>query len=157
MSILHILTDPDPILRRQSAPVDKERLKYGSFQSLVSDMAETMLAKDGIGLAAPQAGHNLRLIVVNTKDGVMPMINPIITRKSLSKEWDEEGCLSVPNIFGDVKRSKKIRVKFVMADGSPKHIEAEGLFARVIQHEIDHLDGILFIDKAKKIHEAHEL
>lgn len=157
MSILHILTDPNPILRRQSAPVDKERLKYGSFQTLVSDMAETMLVKDGIGLAAPQVGHNLRLLVVNTKDGVMPMINPTITKKSFAKDWDEEGCLSVPNMFGDVKRSKKIRVKFLLADGHPKHIEAEGLFARVIQHEIDHLDGILFIDKAKKIHEAQTL
>lgn len=157
MSILNILTDPNEILRRPSAPIDKERLKYGSFQALVSDMAETMLVKDGIGLAAPQVGHNLRLIVVNTKDGVMPMINPLITKKSLSKDWDEEGCLSVPNTFGDVKRPKKIRVKFLQADGSPKHIEAEGLLARVIQHEIDHLDGILFIDKAKKIHEAHEL
>ncbi len=157
MSILNILTDPNEILRRQSVAVDKERIKHDSFQALISDMAETMLVKDGIGLAAPQVGHNLRLIVVNTKDGVMPMINPLITKKSLTKDWDEEGCLSVPNVFGEVKRPKKIRVKFLMADGNYKHIAAEGLLARVIQHEIDHLDGVLFIDKAKKIHEAQTL
>jgi peptide deformylase len=157
MSILNILTDPNEVLRQKSTLVDKPMIKHDSFQALVTDMAETMLTKDGIGLAAPQVGKNLRLIVVNTKDGVMPMINPIITKKSLIKEWDEEGCLSVPNMFGDVKRHKKIRVKFLMDDGNSKHIEAQGLFARVIQHEIDHLDGILFIDKAKKIHEAHNL
>lgn len=157
MSILSIIANPNEILRRQSVPIDKSRIKHDSFQALITDMAETMLTKDGIGLAAPQIGHNLRLITVNTKDGVMPMINPIITKKSLSKDWDEEGCLSVPNTFGDVKRHKTIRVKFLMADGNPKHIEAQGLFARVIQHEIDHLDGILFIDKAKRIHEAQTL
>lgn len=157
MSTLNIITNPNEILRHQAIPVDKTRLKHDSFQALIADMGETMLIKDGIGLAAPQIGQSLRLIVVNTKDGIMAMINPIVTKKSLSKDWDEEGCLSVPNTFGDVKRHKKIRVKFLMANGEPKHIEAEGLLARVIQHEIDHLDGILFIDKAKKIHEAQTL
>ncbi len=157
MSILKIKINPDSGLRRKSQDLDKQDLRHDGFQELIGDMAETMIAKDGIGLAAPQVGENIRLIVVNTKDGVLPMINPVISSKSLAKEWDEEGCLSVPNTFGQVKRHKKIRCKFISAEGEAKRIEAKGLLARVIQHEIDHLDGILFIDKAKDIHEAHEL
>jgi peptide deformylase len=157
MSILKILTEPELGLRRRSKELDKQAWQDDNFQTLAADMAETMLVKDGVGLAAPQVGANLRLIVVNTKDGVLPMVNPVLTAKSLAKEWDEEGCLSVPNTFGQVKRHKKIRCQFLTIEGNAKRIEAKGLLARVIQHEIDHLDGILFIDKAKDIHEAHEL
>ncbi len=157
MSILKILTNPNPVLRRVCQAADEQDVRAGDFQALADDMAETMLTKDGIGLAAPQVGHSVRLIVVNTKDGVLTLINPVITSKSLTKEWDEEGCLSVPNTFGRVKRHKKIRCQFLTVDGKNKRLEARGLLARVIQHEIDHLDGILFIDKAKDIHEAHEL
>lgn len=157
MSILNIVINPDPRLRQPSTPMSDEAIKNPSLKQFIADMSETMLVKDGIGLAAPQIGHNTRLIVVNTKDGVLAMINPVITNRSLTKEWDEEGCLSIPNTFGQVKRHKKIRCQFITANGDKKRIEASGLLARVIQHEIDHLDGVLFIDKAKNIHEAHEL
>jgi peptide deformylase len=112
-------------------------------------MKETMLKKDGVGLAAPQIGKNKRIITVNTKDGVIAMINPRILNKSFLKEWDEEGCLSVPGIYGKVKRSKKLKCEFFDMDKKKNIISAQGFFARIIQHEIDHLDGILFIDKAK--------
>lgn len=157
MSILKIITHPDPLLRRQAKELGPQVFQDPVFQNLIAAMAEAMAAKDGVGLAAPQVGHSLRLIVVNTKNGILPMINPVITKRSLFKESDEEGCLSIPNVFGTVKRSKKIRCKFLTAQGTAKRIEASGLLARVIQHEVDHLNGILFIDKAKDIHEAHEL
>jgi peptide deformylase len=157
MSILKIITNPNQSLRLKSKPVNLSLLKTAEFKDLIEDMSDTMVTKDGVGLAAPQVGHNIRLIVVHTKDGVMPMINPIISNKSLLKDWEEEGCLSVPNTFGEVKRHKKIRCKFLTPEGEAKRIEARGFLARVIQHEVDHLDGILFIDKAKDIHEAHEL
>lgn len=157
MSILKIITHPDPVLRRQAKEIGPSAFGDPVFQNLVADMTETMIAKDGVGLAAPQVGHSLRLIVVNTKNGVLSMINPVITKRSLFKEADEEGCLSIPNVFGTVKRHKKIRCKFLTVQGQAKRIEASGLLARIIQHEVDHLDGILFIDKAKDIHQAHEL
>jgi len=157
MSMLKILTNPDPLLRQQSRAVDSRAIGAKWFKKFIAEMAETMLTKDGIGLAAPQVGQAIRLIVINTKDGLVAMINPEITRRSLFKEWDEEGCLSIPNTFGQVKRSKKIVCRFLNANGVAKRIAAAGLLARVIQHEIDHLDGVLFIDQAKDIHEAHEL
>jgi len=155
--MLDILINPNPLLRQRAAELKDGDLKNSRLLDLIADMSETMLAKDGVGLAAPQIGDSRRLIVVNTRDGILAMINPVITARSLTKEWDEEGCLSIPNTFGQVKRHKKIRCQFLTAAGKNKKIEAKGLLARVIQHEIDHLDGILFIDKAKNIHEAREL
>lgn len=147
--MLKIITNPNKILRQKASAIkditDKE------IQKLIPEMIETMLRKDGLGLAAPQVGQSVRMIAVRHKDGELIMINPMIVKKSLLKEIDEEGCLSVPNIFGEVKRCKKITVKYLDGDGKQHKISAEGLFARVIQHEIDHLDGILFIDKAKNL------
>ena len=98
-----------------------------------------------------QIGKNVRLAVINTKNGRIFLINPKITKKSLLKEWGEEGCLSVPGVFGQVKRHKKITCEYLDQKSVENAIKAEGLLARVIQHEIDHLDGILFIDKAKNL------
>ena len=112
-----------------------------------------MLEKDGVGLAAPQTGKNIRLCVVNTKEGPICLINPEITKKSWKKEWAEEGCLSIPSIFGQVRRHKNITCKYIDKDKKIIKLDADGLLARVIQHEIDHLDGVLFIDKAKDIKE----
>jgi len=114
-------------------------------------MARTMKEKDGVGLSAPQIRQNIRLITVNTKEGPVHMINPKIKRKSWKKEWGEEGCLSVPDVFGEVKRNYKITYAYLDKKGQTKKTWATGLMARVIQHEIDHLDGILFIDKTKNI------
>ena len=152
--LLKIIINPNPILREKSANVSRDYLRSKSFQNLCADMALTMREKDGVGLAAPQVGKNIRIIAVNTKDGPVCMINPKISKKSLLKAWGEEGCLSVPQIFGEVKRHKKINCNYLDKEGKEINIEAEGLMARVVQHEIDHLDGILFIDKAKNIKKA---
>ena len=155
--ILAILTIPSPLLRQKSEKINTDELKNKKFQDFCNDMAKTMKEKDGIGLAASQVGQNIRLIVVNEKSGAVCMINPKVTKKSLLKEWDEEGCLSVPGIYGKVKRNKKIVCEYVDREGNKKKINAEGLLARVILHEIDHLDGILFTDKAKNLHEVEQL
>jgi peptide deformylase len=149
--ILTILTIPNPILRKKSEEVSSEKITEKKLQTLALNMAKTMKEKDGIGLAAPQVGENVRLITVNTKDGILILFNPKITKKSFAKEWAEEGCLSVPGIYGKVKRNKKINCIYLDISGEKRKISAEGLLARVIQHEIDHLDGILFIDKAKDL------
>jgi peptide deformylase len=149
--ILPILTSPNIILRQESAPVNLEDIAGPEFQELCFSIAETMLKNKGVGLAAPQVGQNIRLIVVSLKDGPIWLINPNITWRSISTEVGEEGCLSIPETFGQVKRNKKITVKFTDINGREVKIRAEGLLARVMQHEIDHLDGVLFIDKAKDI------
>ncbi|MFH1822287.1 MAG: peptide deformylase [Patescibacteria group bacterium] len=149
--ILTIITNPDRRLRQKSIKILKTEIKDKKFQEFLNSLAKTMKKFDGIGLASPQVGVNIRLIVINTKNGVLIMVNPKILRKSILKEWGEEGCLSVPDTFGKVKRSKNLLCTFLDNKGDLKKISTQGLLARVIQHEIDHLDGILFIDKAKEI------
>ena len=151
MSILKIITHPHPVLRQTAVALDPKVMTQPEWQALVQAMAQTMIEADGAGLAAPQIGQSIRLIAVAVPEGALIMVNPQITKSSWLKEWGEEGCLSIPNIYGEVKRHKKIRCKFWDAQGKQRQIEAEGLLARVIQHEIDHLNGILFIDKAKNI------
>lgn len=155
--ILPIITTPSPILREKSAKISPQELNNKDFSAFCGDLSKTMKEKDGIGLAAPQVGKNIRIIAVDTKNGPICMINPEITKKSIRKEWDEEGCLSVPGVYGKVKRHKKITCRFINKEGNLEKINANGLFARVIQHEVDHLDGVLFTDKAKTIQEVEEL
>jgi peptide deformylase len=154
--VLKILKLPNETLRKKSEVIGEDRITAKEFEELCADLEETMLKKEGVGLAAPQIGKNVRLIVVNTKDGPILLFNPKIVKKSWLKEWGEEGCLSVPMIFGDVNRHKKITCVFCNRKGKNDKINASGLLARVIQHEIDHLDGILFIDKAKNIKKIDE-
>jgi peptide deformylase len=154
--LLPIFTNPDPILRKKALEIKPADLLTDEMQSFCFNMSETMAERDGVGLAAPQVGKSIRLIVINTKDGPLCMINPEITKTSWAKEWDTEGCLSLPGIYGDVKRHKKITCDYLDRTGKKQRLEANGLMARVIQHETDHLDGILFIDKAKRI-EEHEV
>lgn len=148
-TIIPLVFHPDPRLRliAKELPV----ASIPSYASLATDMAETMIVDKGIGLAAPQIGEDIRLIIVSAKSGPQIMFNPKITKKSLRQEWGEEGCLSIPGVFGDVKRYKIITCSFFDVEGIERTAEAHGLLARVIQHEIDHLNGILFIDKAKNI------
>lgn len=146
--ILDIKVFPDKVLRKKSEPVKDidEKIK-----KLLDDMTETMYAAPGIGLAAPQVGVNKRVLVIDIlshdeKGGLLKIINPEI----LSAEGEvigEEGCLSIPLEYADVKRYEKVTVKYFDENGEEKVIEAEGLLSRALQHEIDHLDGILFIDK----------
>ena len=147
--MLEIITNPNPILRKK-AEIIAEVLSP-VIQKLIPEMIDTMLQKDGVGLAAPQVGQSIRLIVIRYKDDNLVMINPVIIKKSLLKEWDEEGCLSVPKIFGQVKRCKKVTVKYLDSYGRPQKLSGDGFLARVVQHETDHLNGVLFIDKAKDL------
>ncbi|MBU1074770.1 peptide deformylase [Patescibacteria group bacterium] len=143
-----IITEGNPILRKKSDtiknPMDSD------VQEFIPDLVKMMLEEDGIGIAAPQVGKSIQMIVVNQKDGPLVLINPKVKSKSMRTEIAEEGCLSVPGIFGLVKRSKKAKVEALDKNGKSVTIKAEGLFARVLLHEIDHLNGILFIDKVIK-------
>jgi peptide deformylase len=141
--ILPIITMPDPQLRKRSRALNIAELKAADFAALCRDMAATMVKKDGIGLAAPQIGRNIRLIVINSKNGAFFLVNPKLDKKSWRKEWGEEGCLSVPGVFGQVKRHKSLVCRYLDESGAKKTISAAGLLARVLQHEVDHLDGIL--------------
>ena len=150
MALLTIRTIPDPILRLKAEPVDGVD---EDLRQLLSDMAETMYANDGIGLAAPQVARSVRAIVVDARDkeergdpeGLLRLVNPVIAEAEGTVCF-EEGCLSVPELRADVKRHERVLVKAIDADNEPVEIEAEDLLAIVLQHEMDHLDGILFID-----------
>ena len=152
---LKILTNPNPILRKKSAPIEPIKILEPDFQALLADMAETMIKKDGAGLAAPQIGENIRVVVIHHNDKTLYLINPQITKKSWAKEIEEEGCLSVLDkkgeiIYAPVERHKKVNCIYLDEKGAKQKIQAEKLLARVIQHELDHLDGVLFIDKIVK-------
>ncbi|MFA6409999.1 MAG: peptide deformylase [Candidatus Buchananbacteria bacterium] len=140
-----------PVLRQKSKALKSEELQKKEFGQLLLDMEKTMKEKDGVGLAAPQIGKSIRVVVISTADGSVFLINPKILKKSWKKEILEEGCLSLPEVWGLVKRSLKITIVALDPKGKKMKFTASGMFARVIQHEVDHLDGILFIDKAKKI------
>ncbi len=152
LSMLEVIVNPNPILRKMSQPVAD--VLNPEIQELIPQMIETMLAEDGVGLAAPQIGKNIRMVVIRYEDEDLTLINPLVVTKSFFKEWGEEGCLSVPGKIGEVKRYKRVKVKFLDAENKEQILEAQGLLARILQHEIDHLDGVLFIDKARKIKTA---
>ena len=152
MSLKDILIYPEKRLRKKSQTVEKINKK---IQKLLDDLADTMYNAPGVGLAAPQIGENVRVLVVDisTKEeenSLMELINPAITDSSGTQK-SEEGCLSVPGFYGNITRRKKITVEAVNRDGEKFKIEAEDILARVLQHEIDHLDGILFFDKMAKL------
>ncbi len=156
MTIRKIFEYPAPVLRQKTRQITvfDEALK-----KLVEDMAETMYAAPGIGLAAPQIGESLKLIVVDTskdKEGAresMAMVNPEIVEKEGS-QFDEEGCLSVPDLTSKVQRSKKITVTYQDLAGKGQQMVAEDRFAVVLQHEIDHINGILFLDHLSALKRA---
>ena len=151
--IIEIVYHPHPILRRQADPVKVEKIKSPEFKQFLADMEATMLAKDGAGLAAPQVGISEKIVVIAGKNGNnLILINPQITHRSWGKIISEEGCLSIIDnrgriIYGKVERHKHVTCQYIDAQGKKKKIQAEEPLARVIQHELDHLDGILFIDR----------
>ena len=148
MALLEIKKAGDPVLKKICAPVEKIDKRLRKF---LDEMAETMYASEGVGIAAPQVGESIRVCVVDVdKKNRYDLINPVITHREGSI-IDNEGCLSCPDLFGDVERAEKIRVEYTSRFGKKKSLEAEGLLARCIQHELDHLDGKLFIDIAKNI------
>ena len=153
MAIRSILTAPDPRLKVVSEPVAKVDAE---IRTLVDDMIETMYEADGIGLAAIQVGVPKRVLVmdIDQKDGKKnpkAYINPKILWASEELATFEEGCLSVPEIWDEVERPAKIRAEYLDRDGKRHEIEAEGLFATCLQHEMDHLEGILFVDHLSKL------
>ena len=146
MAILEIKKAGDPVLKQVAAPI--ERLTKWHRQ-ILDDMAETMYSADGVGLAAPQVGKSLRMVVIDVQDehGLLELINPVITAREGSV-IDSEGCLSVPKVFGDGERAQCGTVEYIDRRSRRRSLTAEGLLARCIQHECDHLDGKLFIDIA---------
>ena len=153
MAIKTIITEPNKILRQKSLPVDQVGAEE---QRLMDDMLETMYNANGIGLAAIQIGVPKRIIVMDIskndeKNIPMYFVNPEIKNKVTETSIYEEGCLSVPNFFAEVNRPKKCDVEYLDYDGNKKTLNAEGLLATCIQHEMDHLEGILFIDYLSKL------
>lgn len=150
MAILNIRKIGDPVLRSKAKKVEEVTDKT---RDLLDNMAETMYDAPGIGLAAPQVGILQRVIVVDVEDdnGLLELINPEIISVSEEKAIMEEGCLSIPEEKGHVVRAKKVTVRGLNRNGKEVIIEAEDLLARALQHEIDHLDGILFVDKVVKV------
>ncbi len=152
---LEILKYPHPILAGKAAPVGE---LTEEIRELAAEMAEAMYANQGVGLAAPQVGRALRLVVVDLsgpekREALMTLVNPVIVAASGEQE-DEEGCLSVRNYRAVVRRAETVVVEAADLDGTPRRIEADGLFAVCLQHEIDHLDGVLFIDHISRLKRA---
>lgn len=147
MAKLKILVAGDPVLRKIAVPVERIDKK---LVRLLKDMAETMYAADGVGLAAPQIGVSKRIVVIDVGDGIYELINPVIVKKEGSVVGGE-GCLSVPDYEGEVERAEYVECEFNDRTGKRMLLQAHGLLAIAIQHELDHLDGVLFIDKAQSI------
>ena len=153
MAIRTIITEPNKLLRQISKPVNSVGKEE---QKLMDDMLETMYAANGIGLAAIQIGIPKRIIVIDlNRDEIqkkpMYFVNPVIKNKDPLKVTYEEGCLSVPNQFAEVDRPSKCEIEYLDYDGNKKLLKADGLLATCVQHEMDHLEGILFIDYLSKL------
>ncbi|MGI6567088.1 MAG: peptide deformylase [Limnochordia bacterium] len=149
MAVLEIVKEGAPVLRKQAEPVTQVTKR---IRRLVKDMLDTMYEANGVGLAAPQVGMSQRIIVVDVGEGPVVLINPEI-EEAAGSEIDSEGCLSIPGRWGYVERAQEVVVTGLNDSGRSVRLRADGLFARALQHEIDHLDGVLFIDKALEIEE----
>ena len=144
MAVLPILKVGNPILKKQSNPISKIDK---NIKKLIQDMFDTLAEAEGVGLAAPQVGENVRLIVLNMGDGPFEIINPVIIDE-VGEQVGVEGCLSVPGFYGDVTRFLQVTVGGINSKGKKVKVTGEGLLARALQHEIDHLEGRLFVDLA---------
>lgn len=167
MTIRDIVTHPNDVLRRKAQPVKNFD---ADLQTLIDDMIETMRVAPGVGLAAPQVNVPLRVIVVEyggeaedeeieddpPKKKLFALVNPEITRASKETKVASEGCLSIPGLVGDVERSVSVTVTAQNRRGQPTKIKATGWLARIFQHEIDHINGVLYIDKATKVQSLQE-
>lgn len=154
MALLEIRKQGDPVLKQVAEPVAKITKWH---KSLLDNMAETMYKSNGVGLAAPQVGKSVRVVVIDVQDehNLVEMINPVITMTKGSVVGTE-GCLSIPNIIGDVERAEWVTVEYLDRSNRPRSITATGLMARCIQHEVDHLDGRLFVEIATNIREEKD-
>jgi peptide deformylase len=156
MSILKIARIGNPVVRAAAAPLEGGAVSTPAIQRLIDDMVETMHEYDGVGVAAPQVHVGLRLAVIEVpadderaESGVplTVLVNPVVTPLGDEMEEGWEGCLSIPDLRGQVPRHRRVRLEALDREGKPYSIEAEGFFARVIQHECDHLDGNVYIDR----------
>jgi len=163
MAIREVVKLPEPILRKKSHKVTQFD---DGFQKLVDDMIATMRDEPGVGLAAPQVNVSLRLIVVEYPEDdaneqasakLFVVANPKFSEMSEERVMGLEGCLSVPNIIGDVERANEVTVKGLNRYGKKQTIKAKGWLARIFQHEIDHLNGVLFVDRAKQLYKPDEI
>jgi peptide deformylase len=151
MAILSVARMGHPVLRQVAAPVTADMLESAAFQRLCDDLLETMAEYDGVGLAAPQVRASVRLVVFEIDDELGPifLVNPVVTPVGGERRSAYEGCLSLPDLRGRVERWQHVRVEAVDRHGEPIIFEARGWAARVVQHECDHLDGVLYIDRAE--------
>lgn len=148
MAVLKICTAGNPVLKQVAKPVEKIDKR---LTRLLNNMVETMYAAEGVGLAAPQVGESKRVVVIDVGDGVVyEMINPVITKKE-GTYLSTEGCLSVPEYSGEVERAAYVECEYTNRQGERMLVQARELLAVCIQHELDHLDGVLFIEKAKSL------
>lgn len=163
MAIREVVKLPEPILRKKSHKVTQFD---DGFQKLVDDMIATMRDEPGVGLAAPQVNVSLRLIVVEYPEDdaneqasakLFVVANPKFSEMSEERVMGLEGCLSVPNIIGDVERANEVTVKGLNRYGKKQTIKAKGWLARIFQHEIDHLNGVLFVDRAKQLYKSDKI
>jgi peptide deformylase len=154
MAIRMIVKDPDPVLRQKAKPVTKIT---PNIHKLLDDMAETMYDAEGVGLAAPQIGILKRVIVMDVGDehGLIELINPEIIERE-GEQFGPEGCLSIPGLLGDVRRAMKATVRGLDRNGNEVTITGTELLARCIQHEVDHLNGVLFTDLAENVYPAEQ-
>ena len=154
---LEVTLEPNPILHKKGRDLTVAELATLEIKKLIKNMVETMYFKDGVGIAAPQVGKSLQLCVIAkkfsplNKNEDLILINPIWKKISILKAWDTEGCLSIPLVYGEVKRYTKIKVQALNQLGEKIEFEAKDFSARIVQHEVDHLNGILFIEKARKL------
>jgi peptide deformylase len=144
--IREIIRYPNPVLRKKCRAAKKVD---DNIRRLIDDLIETMHAASGVGLAAPQVGENLRVIAVDIGEGAFAVVNPKLKKKNKVLQTFEEGCLCLPGIVGPVERPSQVTVEGLDRQGQKLIIEAEGFLATVLQHEIDHLDGIVFLDRVK--------
>lgn len=147
MAVFRIVEFGEPVLKEIARPVKEIN---ANIIKLLENMADTMYAAPGVGLAAPQIGISKRVVVIDVGDGLIELINPVITSAE-GEVSDSEGCLSAPKLVGVVPRAEKVVVKALNRRGEECVLEGEGMLARAFQHEIDHLDGILFVDKATSV------
>ncbi|MBI5197790.1 MAG: peptide deformylase [Nitrospirae bacterium] len=157
MSVLNVLRLGNPVLRQRSEEVPIEELSQKSFQRFIHDMVDTMREFDGVGLAAPQVGELIRMVVIESEDNprypgspeipLMVLINPVLRPLTEEKGLGWEGCLSLPGLRGQVPRFREVSVEGIDPEGRPLKFEAKNFFAVVIQHEVDHLDGIVYLDR----------
>jgi peptide deformylase len=150
MAVYKIVEIGAEVLREKAKEVKEVN---PSIIKLLDNMIDTLHAADGVGLAAPQIGVSKRVVIVKVGEVLVELINPVISEKE-GEQTDEEGCLSIPNVTGDVQRALKIRVQGLNRQGELLELQAERLLARALQHEIDHLEGILFVDVAKKTYRS---